>query len=151
MPLAIMALVMVTAISGCSLLFGSGSVDPASTIEPTTGEVQAVPQVSGGEQFPDVLEVVLRPRGERTYDVVVTLSSAYDTPQRYADGWRVIDSDGRTLGTHTLLHDHASEQPFTRTQSGLVIPEGIEEVTVEGRDQANGFGGLTLTIPVPTE
>lgn len=104
---------------------------------------------SGGDRFPDILEVELRPVGDGSYDVVVTVSSPYDTPQRYADGWRVTDDDGNVLGTHTLLHDHASEQPFTRTQRGLLIPDGIERVTVEGRDQANGFGGLTVVLEVP--
>lgn len=104
---------------------------------------------SGGDQFPDVIEVALRPLGDGRYDVTVTLSSPYDTPQRYADGWRVTDDAGNTLGTHTLLHDHASEQPFTRTQPGLAIPEGVAEVTVQGRDQVNGFGGLSMTVAVP--
>jgi hypothetical protein len=103
----------------------------------------------GGDRFPDVLAVELRPQGERVFDVVVTLSSPYDTPERYADGWRVLDPAGTVLGTHTLMHDHANEQPFTRTQRGLHIPDGIAEVTVEGRDQANGFGGLTVTVAVP--
>jgi hypothetical protein len=101
------------------------------------------------DRFPDVLDVNLRPAGERVFDVAVTLHSPYDTPERYADGWRVLDSQGNVLGTHTLMHDHAAEQPFTRTQHGLHIPEGISVVTVEGRDQANGFGGATMTIPVP--
>ena len=87
--------------------------------------------------------------GDGTYDVFVTLSSPYDTPQRYADGWQTLDPDGNVLGTHTLLHDHAAEQPFTRVQRGVTIPAGIESVTVQGRDQANGFGGLTLTVAVP--
>ncbi len=70
-------------------------------------------------------------------------------PERYADGWRVLDPEGNVLGTHALLHDHAGEQPFTRTQRGLAIPEGVTQVTVEGRDQANGFGGATVTVDVP--
>jgi hypothetical protein len=28
-------------------------------------------------------------------------------------------------------------------------PEGITEVTVEGRDQANGYGGTTVTVDLP--
>jgi hypothetical protein len=104
---------------------------------------------SGADRFPDILEVELRPLGERIYDVVVTVSSPYDTSQRYADGWRVLDPQGNVIGSHTLLHDHAGEQPFTRTQPGLHIPVDVDEITVEGRDQVNGFGGLTVTIEVP--
>ncbi len=43
----------------------------------------------------------------------------------------------------------ATEQPFTRTQSGVAIPDGVDEVVVEGRDLCNGYGGGTLTVPVP--
>ncbi len=79
----------------------------------------------------------------------VTLSSPYDTPERYADGWRVLAPDGATLGEHQLDHDHASEHPFTRTQTGLRIPVDVDEVIVERRDQANGYGGGTVTVEVP--
>ncbi len=79
----------------------------------------------------------------------MTLSSPYDTPDRYAHGWRVLASDGTELGEHTLAHDHAGEQPCTRTQSGLEIPAGVTEVVVEGRDLAKGYGGDTVTVDVP--
>lgn len=143
---AVLALVAVVALSGCELLF-VGATDPP--VAPATTEEVSMIQEPGGERFPDVLEVRLEPTGDRTYDVFVTLSSPYDTPQRYADGWQVADPGGNVLGTHTLLHDHAAEQPFTRVQRGLVIAQGIDEVTVQGRDQANGFGGLSLTVAVP--
>lgn len=140
--LALLAIVL----GGCELLVIG--LDAGQAPPPVTEEVPAIER-SGGDRFPDVLRVELRPVGPRTYDVAVTISSPYDSPERYADGWRVIAADGEVLGTHTLLHDHASEQPFTRVQRGLVIPDGVEEVTVEGRDQANGYGGLTLTVEVP--
>jgi hypothetical protein len=128
---------LVLVVAGCSL---------APILAPGI-EADPVPETS--DRFPNVLAVELRPAGDRTYDVAVTISSPYDTPARYADGWRVLDPEGNVLGTHTLLHDHANEQPFTRTQRGLVIPAGVDTVTVEGRDQANGFGGATVTVDVP--
>ena len=147
--LLIGALLASVAISGCDILFSSIVEGPRSSIEPIIVEEETVAPVSGGDRFPDVLAVDLRLQDDGTYRVAVTLSSPYDSPQRYADGWRVLDADGNTLGSHTLMHDHASEQPFTRTQSGLVIPDGVDRITVEGRDQANGYGGLTLSVPVP--
>ncbi len=132
-----LALATAVVVGGCSALSPLFVSSPAGS-EPVPADA-----------FPDVLAVELRPTGARTYDVAVTISSPYDTPERYADGWRVLTADGTVLGTHTLLHDHANEQPFTRTQRGLLIPEGISEVTVEGRDQANGFGGATITVEVP--
>ena len=134
LPLALLLPLM---LAGCSL---------SALLMPDAGEQ---PQAEVDDRFPDVLTVRLVPAGERTYDVRVTISSPYDTPQRYADGWRVLAPDGTVLGTHTLMHDHASEQPFTRTQRALHIPAGVDTVTVEGRDQANGFGGATITLEVP--
>lgn len=118
-------------LSGCSLI------------------LERFPEPDAANEFPDVIGVELRPVGDRVFDVAVTISSPYDTPERYADGWRVLDQEGNVLGTHMLLHDHANEQPFTRVQRGLHVPTGIDEVTVEGRDQANGYGGQTLTVAVP--
>jgi len=61
---------------------------------------------------------------------------------------RVLAPDGAVLGEHTLLHDHANEQPFTRTQRNVIIPSDVLTVTIEGRDLVNGYGGRTFTVPV---
>ncbi len=42
--------------------------------------------------------------------------------------------------------DHANEQPFTRSLSGVEIPDDVSIVTIQGRDQVNGRGGATLEI-----
>ncbi len=98
--------------------------------------------------FPDVIEVEITEAGDGEYDVATTLSSPYDSPERYADAWRVLDPDGNELGTRELTHDHAGEQPFTRSET-ISIPDGVDEVTVEGRDQVSGWGGDTKTVAVP--
>ncbi len=93
--------------------------------------------------------MTVEPAEAGTYTFHVTISSPYDTPERYADGWRVVGPDGSVYGEHTLAHDHANEQPFTRTQSGVDIPADVSEVTVEGRDSENGYGGETVTVELP--
>lgn len=108
------------------------------------------PDDASGQKFPEIIEADVTETGDRFYDLSVTVSSPYDSPERYADGWRVLSPDGEVLGTHELLHDHASEQPFTRTQTGVEVPAGIERVTIEGRDLANGFGGETLEVKLPS-
>ncbi len=100
----------------------------------------------GEQTYPDIVEVDVERRDDHTASFSVTVSSPYDTAQRYADGWRVLDQDGDVLGEHSLAHDHAGEQPFTRTQSDVAIPKGTTELTIEGRDQENGYGGQTVTI-----
>lgn len=135
-----LALVTLLVVGGCSAL-------PFPVFDADDADDAAVTDVD--DRFPEVIGAQLVPTGERTYDVVVSISSPYDSPERYADGWRVLDEMGNELGSHTLLHDHASEQPFTRTQRGLEIPEGVTRITVEGRDLVNGYGGGTLWIDVP--
>jgi len=127
-------------IAGCSSSSPTGS---------TSDEVTDSGDASAEQRFPDVLAAVLTSEPADTYALTVTLSSPYDTPDRYADGWRVLAPDGSELGSRTLTHDHASEQPFTRTQTGLEIPQQVTEVTVEGRDLRYGYGGGTATVAVP--
>jgi hypothetical protein len=103
----------------------------------------------GGVKFPDVIAVRLTTTSERMFEVEATLSSPYDTPERYADAFRVMTTDGRVLGIRELTHDHQSEQPFTRSLGEVGIQAGIGVVIIEGRDQANGWGGQRWEIAVP--
>lgn len=112
------------------------------------GEEQRESTTGAGQKYPDVVEVELEASDGDTWALAVTISSPYDSPERYADGWRVLDPAGTVLGEQELTHDHASEQPFTRSQTGLEIPQDVQEITVEGRDLKNGYGGETVTIPV---
>ncbi len=111
-------------------------------------ETSEEPDAGGGAEFPDVTAVEIG-QDDQTFTVDVTMSSPYDSPKRYADGWRVLDEQGDVLGEMELGHDHADEQPFTRTQTGLAIPEDVTTVTVEGRDSENGYGGATVEATVP--
>lgn len=102
----------------------------------------------GGQRYPDVVDVTVETDGD-AYTFRVTISSPYDSPERYADGWRVMGPDGTVYGEHTLVHDHASEQPFTRAQSGVSIPADVDEVVIEGRDSEYGYGGTTRSVMLP--
>lgn len=103
---------------------------------------------SGGstELFPDVLAAVATHSPDDTWSFDVTLSSPYDTAERYADAWRVLAPDGTELGVRVLTHHHGAEQPFTRSVSGVEIPTDLDTVTIEGRDQLSGWGGATVEV-----
>ena len=103
---------------------------------------------AAGADFPDVTAVEISEDGA-TFTLDVTMSSPYDSPKRYADGWRVLDEGGDVLGEMELGHDHADEQPFTRSQTGVEIPQDVTTVTVEGHDSENGYGGATVEATVP--
>lgn len=106
-------------------------------------------QSKADQKFPDVLSAKVTPRGSDVFDFDVTLSSPYDTPQRYADAFRVMAGDGTVYGERILWHDHADEQPFTRDLHGVRIPSGQKSVVVQGRDKANGYGGKTIEVALP--
>lgn len=104
---------------------------------------------SAEQKYPDVVSVQVHERSPDTFDFDVTVSSPYDTPDRYADGIRALDEHGTVLGVRKLWHDHADEQPFTRDLYGVHIPTGIHRVVIQARDQHYGYGGKTVTIPLP--
>lgn len=117
--------------------------------EPTRADAAIDCSSTAEADFPDVVDVAVEPVGDG-FRVSTTLCSAYDTPERYADAWRVMTPDGQVLGVRELLHDHAGEQPFTRTLSEPIeVPEDVDTLVVEGRDQLNGWGGRTHDAPLP--
>jgi hypothetical protein len=61
------------------------------------------------------------------------------------DGTVVLPNESAPF-TRLLLHPHENEQPFTRSQSGLVIPEEVSTVTVRAHDIVDGWGGQTITL-----
>jgi hypothetical protein len=101
------------------------------------------------QQFPDVVQAKVQPRSGNQFDFDVTISSPYDTPQRYADAFRVLDAKGAVLGERALLHDHQTEQPFTRDLYGVAISAGVKTVTVQARDKKYGWGGKTIQVKLP--
>lgn len=71
----------------------------------------------------------------------------------YADGWDVVLPDGEVIKptadspfTRLLLHPHENERPFTRSQSGIVIPADVTSVTVRAHDLVDGFGGREVVV-----
>lgn len=122
---------------------GRASVEPGATGSTST----AAP--AGEQRFPDIVDVELTPQGDGTYDVAATVSSPYDTPERYADAWRIVAPDGSVLGVRELTHDHADEQPFTRSLTGVEVPDSVDRIVVEGRDLVHGWGGGTAEAAIP--
>ena len=123
----------------------AGAVDTQST-EATTGtQVLDTNARSGEQRYPDVVAATATETADG-WTIEATLSSPYDSAERYADAWRALDPNGIVLGLRELLHDHATEQPFTRSLTGVEIPDAVQEITIEGRDLQHGWGGATVTI-----
>lgn len=127
-------------------------VQPNDTPAPSDSTAEASSDEQGdvvfGDKFPEVLDAEAKSIGDTGWRFSVKLSSSYDSPERYANAWRVLDGNGNELGIRVLGHDHANEQPFTR--SGTVqIPYDMKTVFVEGRDQANGWSGQRFEVTLP--
>lgn len=84
--------------------------------------------------------------GTWTFDVTVRHDdTGWD---HYADGWYVLTEDGAELGYRKLHHPHVTEQPFTRSLSGVQIPDNINIVFIRAHDSVHGDGDLyKLELP----
>ncbi len=100
---------------------------------------------------------VINVRAVRSVDDTWTFHVTVDHPdigwEDYVDGWDVVTPDGQVLKpdadgefTRTLLHPHVDEQPFTRSQSGIDLPEGVTEVRVRAHDIVHGYGGQEVVV-----
>lgn len=81
-----------------------------------------------------------------TWRVSVTLAHPDTGWDHYADGWEVLHPDGTRLGYRELHHPHVEEQPFTRSLSGVEIPEGVGRVLIRARCSVDGWSEETLSV-----
>ena len=134
----IFAIVMFVSLAGCNVL---DNIQEAQMAAPTQtladADVKYVRAVQNGD----------------TWTFHVTVRHPDTGWDDYADGWDVVLPDGSVLKpdsdapfTRLLLHPHENEQPFTRSQSGLRIPDDVTQVTVRAHDIVDGFGGQTVTL-----
>jgi hypothetical protein len=96
-------------------------------------------------EFPEIVaaEAV---RGGEGWRVSVTLRHPDTGWDHYADGWQVLAPDGTVLGTRVLHHSHVEEQPFTRSLSGVAVPEGVRRLRIRARCSRDGWGGAEMTL-----
>lgn len=109
--------------------------------------VLAATTAVGGEA--DVVEVKVRKTGAETFSFDVTVRHGDTGWEHYANKWDVVTADGKVLGTRILHHPHETEQPFTRSLSGVKIPASVTAVTVRAYDKVHDLGGVSKTVAVP--
>lgn len=123
------ALALATLVAACST--------PA-TDGPTTTE--------GARGCADVVAAEATPAEDGTWRFEVTVASADTGWEKYADAWEVRLPDGTVAGTRELAHPHVEEQPFTRSLSGVAVPDDVGSVTVAARDSVEGFCGDVVEV-----
>ena len=72
----------------------------------------------------DVIEAKANKQSNGTWRISATVRHADTGWDHYANRFEVLAPDGTVLGTRVLLHPHVDEQPFTRSLSGVEIPDG---------------------------
>ena len=96
----------------------------------------------------DVVAVDVTQTAPGVYGFDVTVSHGDEGWKHYADGWEVVAPDGTVLGTRALLHPHETEQPFTRSLSGVKIPSGFDRVSIRAHDSVHGHGGKEMLVNI---
>lgn len=84
-----------------------------------------------------------------TWRFDVTVSHPDTGWDHYADGWRVEDEAGQEIGLRVLAHPHETEQPFTRSLSGVAIPDGQGRVFIRARCIVDGWSERVFEITTP--
>ncbi|MFN3210388.1 MAG: hypothetical protein ACE369_15555 [Roseovarius sp.] len=95
----------------------------------------ATPALAGE---PEILDVTVEKAG-MVWNINVTIRHDDTGWDHYADGWEVLDASGTRLGYRELMHPHVNEQPFTRSLSGVVIPDGTREIFVRAHCSVDGW------------
>ncbi|SLN36445.1 hypothetical protein [Roseisalinus antarcticus] len=96
---------------------------------------------------PEITAVTVEQTGAG-WQVSVTLLHPDTGWEHYADAWRLEAPDGTPLGTRELLHPHETEQPFTRSLTGVTIPPDLAEVHIRARCNTDGWNTGTTMVPL---
>jgi len=101
----------------------------------------------------DVTSVFAREEQDGTWTFHVSVEHPDVNWEDFADGWDVVTPDGVTIQpdpfhqyTKHIRHPHVKEQPFTRTQKEIQIPEGVTTVVVRAHDKKDGWGGKEVEV-----
>ena len=131
----------------------SATPDAEPTPRPTASPSPAPTSAGESVANADVLFVRAVQGSDGRWTFHVTVEHPDTGWEDYADGWDVLTPDGEVLRpnkedifTRLLLHPHENEQPFTRSQSSIVIPEGVTQVRVRAHDLVDGFGGREVVV-----
>lgn len=97
----------------------------------------------------DIVDVKAYKTTSGLYTFHVTLLHGDTGWDHYANKWEITDSDGNVLGTRVLYHPHEDEQPFTRSLTGVAVPDSVSSVTIRAYDSVHADGGATMRVELP--
>lgn len=92
------------------------------------------------------IEDAMARKSGSTWSFSVTLRHNDTGWDHYADIWTVNTLDGKEIGRRVLAHPHENEQPFTRSLSGVAVPDGVNEVVIKAHDSVHGWSSQTYKV-----
>jgi hypothetical protein len=132
------------------------TVEPATPISTPTSETSPLPTAAPERAEignADVTYVRAVQAANNSWTFHVTVQHPDTGWEDYADGWDVLTLDGTVIKpdpdspfTRLLTHPHENEQPFTRSQSGIVMPNDVTQVRVRAHDLVDGYGGREVIV-----
>jgi hypothetical protein len=94
---------------------------------------------------PEIVNAKVTKQG-MNWRIEVTLRHDDTGWDHFADGWEVLDAQGNVLGYRELMHPHVDEQPFTRSLSNLMLPDGTRELFIRTHCSVKGWSKDTLRV-----
>ncbi len=104
----------------------------------------ALPAMADGP----VVEDVQMEKTGMGWRVSVTLSHDDTGWEHFADSWRIEDAEGKVIAVRKLMHPHVDEQPFTRSLSSVVLPDGTREIFVRAHCSKGGWHDETTRVKI---
>ena len=102
--------------------------------------------------YAHVLGLKYQKTAKNIYNFHTTVRHRDEGWNHYANVWRVVPADTSSEvsnGERILLHPHNNEQPFTRSQIGVVAPRGT--IRIEAADNIHGLGGSVIYLDLNSE
>jgi hypothetical protein len=82
------------------------------------------------------------------WNVHVTLRHPDVGWDHYADAWEILDAGGKRIALRELRHPNPDGQAFTRSLSGVVIPDGTRVLFVRSRCSRKGWSDVLYRVPL---
>ncbi|MFW6294039.1 MAG: hypothetical protein ACOC7V_17200 [Spirochaetota bacterium] len=99
-----------------------------------------------------VRSVVAQPESGGTWRFDVTVEHNDEGWDHYADRWQVVHPETfEVYGERILAHPHDNEQPFTRSESGIRIPDDQSSVLVRARCTDHGYEGYAVLVDLTVD
>ena len=94
---------------------------------------------------PEVRDMTAEKTG-MAWRVSVTIAHPDEGWDHYAAGWRIEDADGKVIAERELLHPHVDEQPFTRSLSSVMLPDGMKTFHVRAKCSVHGWNEQSVAF-----